>query len=684
MDKPNQHEVFNREISWLAFNYRVLQEAADKSVPLVERFRFLGIYSNNLDEFFRVRVAALNRMINFGKAAIKYFEMQPEKCVEQIQKIVLTQTVKFEKIYQELVVELYDEGIVQLSVETASKKQKDIVLSYYQEEVKSYIVPIILSGKVKFPLLKDKMVYLAVKLFNKEKKVSEYALIQLPTNYISRFFVLPNQEGKKHFMMLDDIVRLAMKDVFKLFKFDTCEAFTIKLTRDAELDIEEDISKSLMEKLEESIDNRRKGDFTRFVYDAKMPDDLLDFLRHNLNLTNSKSLIAGGRYHNFKDFIGFPDFGISKLVHPKQPPVSCPGFSFKEGMIPTIRKEDVLVSYPFHNFDATIDFLREAAIDPSVKSIKINIYRVASNSRIMNTLIAAAQNGKNVTVVLELQARFDEKNNLYWSNKLQDEGCKVQFGISGLKVHAKLISVERTEGNKKRYYTHIGTGNFHEENARLYTDHSLFTANQKIGKEVSSVFKFLKNGYTLDKFEHLFVSPFNTRQEFVRLIDKEIELALEGKLAYIKLKLNNLQDSDMIQKLYEASKAGVKIQAVIRGICCLIPGVKGMSENITVTSIVGRYLEHSRVFFFGNNGDEKVFIASADWMTRNLDRRVEVTVPIYNDKIKNTLNQIFEIYLSDNTKARIVDERLANNYVEERGSCISSQQAVYSYFKAQV
>jgi len=683
------YEVFNRELSWLAFNDRVLQEAADRSVPLIERIRFLGIFSNNLDEFFRVRVAALHRMEGIGKDALGYFEMDPSECLNEVQSTVIKLQAKFEKIYQQILVELENQGIYQVTETTLSAAQHEFAIDHFREKVRPNLVPIMLGKKAKFPRVKDKMIYLAIKLTklaaeDEDEKI-RYAIIELPTNVVSRFLVLPEYDGNKYFMMLDDVIRLGLREIFHIFDFDEVEAYTLKITRDAELDIEEDISKSLMDKLEKSIEDRKKGSFTRFVYDAAMPQDLYDFIDKKLGLANTQNVIPGGRYHNFKDFIGFPTMGDKSLVYIKLPPLDHPDFVEHRSIFKVVSEGDVMLTYPFQKFNYVVDLLREAAIDPKVKTIKINLYRVAKNSKIVNALINAVKNGKTVEVVLELQARFDEKNNLNWSHKLQEEGCKVYFGVPSLKVHSKLVSIEREEGGHKHYYTHIGSGNFHEGNASLYTDYSLLTKNHDIGKEVAKVFVFLKNNYTLETFEHILVSPFTTRSTFYKLIDNEIKNASKGKKAYIKLKLNNLQDTEIIQKLYDASQAGVKITCVIRGICCLIPGVKGMSENISVISIIDRYLEHTRLIVFANNGDEKMFITSADWMTRNLDRRVEVSTPVYDKGIKKMLSETFDIYLSDNTKARIIDRYLYNLYVptnEEHK--VRSQYTVYNYFKNQL
>lgn len=681
--KKQQYELINRELSWLAFNDRVLQEAADKSVPIIERIKFLGIFSNNLDEFFKVRVATLNRIVSFGDEARDYLEMDPKQCLEIIQQTVIRLQAKFEKIYEGLLDELREHNIIMINERQLTPDQLLFVRRYFVEKVRPNIVPIMLDKRRRFPSVKDKMIHLAIKMYRStEVDKPDYALIELPTDLIPRFLVLPPEGGKRYVIMLDDIIRASLPDVFNIFDYNHYEAYTVKLTRDAELDIEEDVSKSFMDKLEDSIENRKKGQFVRFVYDATMPNDLFDFLVKKLKLKQNQNLIPGGRYHNFKDFIGFPNLGIKEFVNPPLPPLKQRHLDKYKSMFKAISEKDSLLTYPFQSFNYVIDLLREAAIDPKVTAIKINIYRVAKNSKIINALISAAKNHKKVEVVLELQARFDEKNNLYWSSRLQEEGVKVLFGVSGLKVHSKLILIERREDKKIKYYAHIGTGNFHEGNAKLYTDYSLLTADQRIASEVNKVFVFLRENYRIGPFKELLVSPFSTRSTMVELIHNEIKHVKAGKEGYIYLKLNNLQDRDMIIELYKASQAGVKVFGVVRGICSLIPGVPGMSENIRIVSIIDRYLEHTRLMVFGNGGDEKMFIGSADWMTRNLDRRVEVTVPIYDESIRKVLKDTFMLYMRDNVKSRIIDENQYNLYVSNQGeSKVRAQYAVYDYFR---
>lgn len=674
-------EYINREISWLGFNDRVLQEAADPSVPLIERLRFLGIFSNNLDEFFRVRVATLRRLVSMSteEEALDYFDMDPKRCLSEIQSTVIKLQAKFERVYQSIIDELENEKIFISNENELNAVQDAFVREYFEDRVRPYLVPIMLDYDSRFPQMKDKVIYLALRLSNEEK--TDFALVEVPSE-IKRFIALPSPEGTNHIILLDDIIRLNLPKVFEIFEYTNTEAYTIKITRDAELDIKEDVSQSLMQKLEHSIKGRKSGTFTRFVYDAQIPEDLFAYLVKKLGLNDSQNLIAGGRYHNFKDFISFPSLGRADLNYEALPALKAPEFSGYKSFFKALKEQDILLTYPYQSFGYIIDLLREAAIDPLVRSIKINIYRVAKNSRIMNALINAAHNGKEVVVSLELKARFDEKHNLYWSSRLQEEGLKVIFGVEDLKVHSKLIVIEREEEGGIQYYTHIGTGNFHEGNARIYTDHSLLTAHQEIGEEVAQVFEFLDRNYLRFDYKHLLVSPYSTRSMFVKYIQNEIINATKGKEAYIYIKLNNLVDREIMELLYKASQAGVKIKAVVRGICALIPGKPGLSENIEVKSIVDRFLEHTRCFIFANGGNEKYYISSADWMSRNLDSRVEVSVPIYDSKIKKVLKDFINICFKDNCKSRVIDKLQLNLYTShEKKEKVRAQYKIYNYFK---
>ena len=677
-------KLFNRELSWLSFNERVLQESLDISNPLVERIRFLGIYSNNMDEFYRVRVASVRRLILIGKQKVEGFQGGPKALLEEINRVVLEQQRLFELSYQKLIRELKEHHILQTDEKHLKPREVDFIQTFFREKIRPQIVPIMLSTKRKFPQLKDGGNYLGIKMTDFERSKVKYALIEIPKN-AERFIIIPTLENApKKLILLDDIIRFNLSEIFSIFKFDSIQAHAFKITRDAELDVDDDISKSYLEKMKESVEMRKVGDTVRFVYDSAMPIDQLQYLMDAMKLKPGENIIPGGTYHNFRDFMSFPDFGERKFTFNRRKPVLHPDFrDAQEPLIKKILHKDVLLTYPFQTFQHVIDVLREAAIDPKVISIKINLYRVAPNSQIINALISAAQNGVKVTAIIELKARFDESNNIKWSNILEDNGVNVLFGVQNLKVHSKLFLIKRKSGNKTQLIAHIGTGNFHEKTARIYTDCSLLTANKSITREVEKVFRIFKNNIDRSVFRELMVSPFNIRRKLNTLIDREIELAKEGEEASIMIKLNNLVDHKVIRKLYEASSAGVKITCIIRGICALVPGIEGLSENITVRSIVGQYLEHTRIFVFNNGGDERYYISSADWMTRNIDRRIEVTVPIYDPEIQADLKFMLEAYLKDNQKARIIDALQRNKNVKsELNEKFNSQNEIYRYFQS--
>lgn len=677
--------LINREITWLSFNARVLQEAADPKVPLVERFRFLGIFSNNMDEFFRVRVASMKRLEMLGKKVKSELKEDPGKILTEIQKVVLKQQRIFDSIYQNLIKVAKKEKIHLINESQLNVTQKAEIRDYFHNKVRSALVPIMLSDKKSFPELRDKAIYLAIMLTKKDKpKGKRFALIEVPTSILSRFYVLHGKNDNHYLILLDDIIRTHLDDIFHIFQYDKIDAYTFKLTRDAELDIDDDISKSLVDLISKSLQGRKSGDPVRFVHDAKMPDELLAFLMRKLKLSSDDNIIAGGRYHNFKDFMRFPNVGPKRFLYRDLPPLDHPFILPKIKLLDQIKKKDIMLNYPYQSFDYVIDLLREAAIDPEVEGIKINLYRVARDSKVINALINAVKNGKKVLVVVELRARFDEENNIYWSNILQEAGVKVIFGVPGLKVHSKLIVVTRKERNKRVHYAHIGTGNFHEKTALLYSDTSLLTANKNIANEVNKVFEFFENNYKSKRYSHLIVSPYATRRKFLQLISNEIKIAKRGEKAHIILKLNNLVDGELIKKLYDASNAGVKVELIIRGICSLVPGIKGVSENIKAISIVDRFLEHSRILYFKNGGQELMYISSADWMGRNLDGRIEVSTPIYDTSLIKHLKNILKFQLADNTKARILNAEQNNKYQENKKGTKRSQLLIYNYFKKQL
>lgn len=673
----NKDGLQNRELSWLSFNERVLQEAMDKTNPLLERIRFLGIYSNNLDEFFRVRVANINRMIAAGIKKLDGFDGTPSELLRTVQKVIKQQRKLYEATYQRLIGELEEHGVYHVNETNVSENFRSYLQIYFSTELKQDIVPLMLDKKVKFPRLVDKEIYLAIKMFQNEKRKSKFALIQVPSQHPR--FVTFHENEKTYVMLLDDVIRLFLNDIFSIFSFDEIEAHTFKFTRDAELDLDDDISVSMYDKMEESIEQRKKGEPLRFVYDENMPKDLLNLLRNALTITKTDHDAPGGRYHNSKDLMSFPQVLSDAFCFPKKPSLDHPGFSKAQSIIKLIAEKDQLLHYPYQKFDHLIDFLREAAIDPKVKSIKMSLYRIARKSQVINALINALRNGKEVVVIVELQARFDEENNMYWSTVLRDHGAKIIYGIPGFKVHAKLILVSRKSGKVSQKFAHIGTGNFHGTNAKIYTDFSLFTANKLITREVSKVFNFLENNIERTAYRSLMVSPFNTRRKFIALINNEIKNARKGKHAQIDIKINNLVDTKLIRKLYEAADQGVKIRGIVRGVCCMKSGYS--PKNISLKSIVGRYLEHGRLIIFHNDGDPQTFISSADWMTRNLDKRIEVTAPILDGDINKQLQAIFEMEWTDNTKSRIIDDRQLNRYWKVGEDKVNVHQAMFDAYE---
>ncbi|MFY9311010.1 MAG: polyphosphate kinase 1 [Bacteroidia bacterium] len=678
--------LINRELSWLAFNERVLQEAEDKTVPLIERVKFLGIFSNNRDEFFRVRVATLKRIVKFPKKTERFTGENPERLLTKIQKLVIEQQIKFEQVYQRIIRELGQHNIFIIDEKQVNKEQGAYIKKYFHETVLPAIFPIMVDKTSSFPFLKDKSGYLIIKLGRRQAiKKNKYALIEIPTDTISRFVVLPKERDKTYIILLDDVIRYCLEDVFNNFAHDYIEAYNIKLTRDAELDIDSDLTKSFVEKISKGLKARKKGQPVRLVYDSQIAPDMLALVMKKIKLGKEDNPIPGGRYHNFKDFISFPNVGGANLVYKKIIPLKHPdlpnGQSLKDqpSFFDVLKKKDVLLTYPYQTFDHIIDLLREASIDPKVQSIKITLYRVAKNSNIVKALINAVKNGKDVTAVVELQARFDEEANLYWANKLHEEGAKVIYGVPGLKVHSKMFLITRKEGSKVVEYAHIGTGNFNRDTAGIYTDYSLLTLDTRITEEVARVFSFYADNLKVGEYKHLLVAPFFMRKHITQLINKEIQYARKGKPASIILKLNNLVDPEMIKKLYEASSEGVKIKLIVRGICSLVAGVKGLSDNIEAISIVDKFLEHSRVFIFCNGGDEKYFISSADWMGRNFDFRSEVAVPIYSAEIKQQIQAMIDLLWADNVKARVLGSEQKNEYrKKDHKRKVRAQELIYN------
>ncbi|WP_315144349.1 polyphosphate kinase 1 [Capnocytophaga leadbetteri] len=685
----------NRELSWLKFNARVLQEAADEKVPLLERLRFAGIFSNNLDEFFKVRYATVKR-VAMNESSDKELGVHAKELLEEITKEVIQLQDESLSIINTITEELEKEQIFIVNEKTLLPEHEAFVNTYFYDKVRPALFTIILNDLEKFPQLKDDVAYLAVKMTLKEdekasgvqkffsskayKEKIQYALIELPTT-LNRFIELPQVGDKHYIIMLDDVIRFCLHLIFSIFNYESLSANMIKITRDAELDIDDDLSKSFVEKISSSVEDRRKGAPVRFVYDKTIDKDTLHFLIEKMGIVNTDSVIPGGRYHNRRDYMSFPSLGRTDLTYAPIHPLPVKGLTSEESLLKKIAEKDYLQFTPYHTFSNIIWFLREAALDPKVKSVKITIYRLAKNSQVVNSLINAVKNGKKVTVQIELQARFDEESNIRYAEQLKAEGVKLIFGVRGLKVHSKICVIEREEGKGIKRYGFISTGNFNESTAKVYTDYTLFTANQDILKEVNKVFNFFETNYNIQKYKHLIVSPHYTKKILKQLIEEEIKNAKAGKEAYIKLKMNNITSYKMIDKLYEASRAGVKIQMIVRGICCLVPSIEGMSENIEVISIVDKFLEHPRLFIFGNNGNPKVYISSADWMTRNISFRVEVGCPIYDEAIKQELIDTFEISWADNVKARVIDQAQDNHYRPHTLPAQRSQVALYEYYQ---
>jgi polyphosphate kinase len=678
----------DREKSWLSFNARVLQEANDPNVPLLDRMRFLGIFSNNLDEFFRVRYAAIRRMSLESTESEKILGVSADQLLKEITEIVINQQTDSLRILKEIESNLEKENVFIIHEKDITSDHKKFIHDYFIQKLSPALVTIMLNDLEEFPLLKDTSGYLAIKLVLKNSSQNEnldkeirYAVVEIP-NTINRFVELPSDSEKQYIILLDDVIRFNLNNIFNIFDYESISAHMIKITRDAQLEFDSDLSKSLIEKISSSVKERRVGEPVRFVYDQAIEKDTLDFFLRGMHIDSSDSVIPGGRYHNRRDYMSFPNLGRFDLLYRENVPLPISGLSLEGSILEKIKKKDYLLYAPYQSFSYIIKFLREAALDPKVASIKITLYRLAKNSQIVSSLINAAKNGKKVIVQIELQARFDEESNISYSEQMQTEGIELIFGVKGLKVHSKVCVIERIEEGKVKRYGLISTGNFNENSAKIYTDVTLFTSNTEILKDASKIFDFFDVNYRIHRYKHLIVSPHYTRGRFNKLIDREITNALLGKEAFIKLKMNSISDFKMTDKLYEASNAGVKIKLIVRGICCLIPGIKGLSENIEAISIVDNYLEHSRIYIFANGGDPEVFISSADIMTRNLDARVEVTCPIYDNDIKKELIETFEIGWKANVKARIHSIDLANNY-RRRGDekPFRAQLEMYNYYQ---
>ncbi len=669
----------SKEVSWLSFNERVLQEASRQEVPLIERLKFLGIYSNNLDEFFRVRVAILRRLAMIGQLTLAEGG-NPREVLSQIEEIVIQHSSRFEEIYNEILQELALENIFIVNENQLTPEQGVFVTHYFKREVRPRIMPIILKKGTKMPLLRDDAIYLAVDMAKNKK--SEYALIEVPTDLLPRFVIIPSKDDKKYIILLEDVIRYELDDTFYMFNYQKISSYIFKLTRDAELDLDDDVAESYVKLVAKSIVKRGNSALVRFVHEKGIPENLLSFILYKLNFKKEDVVIAGSRIHNFKDFMGFPLVGSDRLYYKPVSPVKHKKIVHGQTYLNSISKSDILFHFPYHSFFHFIDLLREVSIDPKVTEIRMTGYRMARNSHVINALINAARNGKKVTMVLELRARFNEQENIQYGNLLDKEGVKVILGVPGLKVHSKLCLITRKENKETKKYALIGTGNFNEVTAKVFSDQLLCTADQNITREVARVFDFFDRNYKISRFQHLLVSPFTMRTKIVSMIKQEIANAKAGLDARIFLKCNNLVDVEIIGKLDEAGRSGVDVRLNIRGMFSMFTSSGDGKLNVPAIGLIDRYLEHSRLFYFLNGGDEKVYISSSDFMTRNLDRRVEVAVPVYDKEIIEELVDFFNLQWQDNTAARILDNDL-NNVIKDQGSNprIKAQLQFYDYLR---
>lgn len=678
-DKSPQPHWVAKELSWLSFNERVLQEAADKTVPLIQRVRYLGIFSNNLDEFFRVRVADVRRMASFATPSV---QEEYKALLEEIRERVLQLQKRFDRIYRDNLKDLRSRHIYLINEHQLDATQQDYVREFFRNTIQPELKPIMLDDSSVMPEINDASFYLACKLQGDDQV--RYALLEVPTDRLERFQRIPQMKGRrgKALIVLENMIRSCLSEVFRgIFPIQSAKAYTIKLTRDAELELGEEITESYYEKIAAGLKRRKKADPVRFVYDQEMPEDLLDFLTRRMGLGRLDSMTPGGRYHNSKDFMSFPNLGPAYLEFKPLPPLPLPAIEETENIFASMREADVLLYYPYHSFRYVEDMLKTAAIDPAVKGIKISLYRVASNSHVVDALLNAVANNKSVTAIVELQARFDEEANIALAERLKDGGVDVIFGVPGLKVHSKLISIERRENNTSRYYSHIGTGNFNEKTARIYTDFSLLTYDQELGTEVDKVFDFIAYTYKRHDFKNLIVSPLNSRDRILGMVQREIDNCKAGLPAGITFKCNNLVDSELVDKLYEAGQAGVSVRLIIRGMCSLVPGIKGVSDNIQAISIVDRFLEHPRLYVFHNGGEPEYYISSADMMTRNIDYRVEVMAPVRDPACKALLQGVLDIQWCDNIKARKLSAG-SENRMRLRGKNVQkirSQEAIHAW-----
>lgn len=685
----NNSNLYNRELSWLSFNYRVLQEAKDPSVPLYERIKFIAIFSSNLDEFFRVRVASLRSLLTLKKKSKKNLKFDPVKLLIRIHNIVYEQQEEYGKIFREQIIpELISNNIFLINEKDLNSEQGEFAKNYFREKVLPCISPSVIVDHKTTPFLKNGFLYLVVELSSKisqdykaepDTNECKFAFVEIPSDKLQRFVQLPVQDKKHYIIFLDDIIRYNLTEIIPEYEIES--AYSVKLTRDAELYIEDEFTGNLLDKIKKSLSNRSTGIPCRFLFDQTMPQDFLKCIKDSL-LLSTEDLIPGARYHNFNDFFSFPNPGFKELEYKSLPPLKHKELDSYSNIFDTWKEKEFLLYYPYHSFDYVTKALEIAAEDPLVKEIKITQYRYAKDSSVVKALLRAIENGKSVTIFCEIKARFDEEANIEYAKMLDNAGAKVLYSFPGIKVHSKIAMITRMENEKKKHYLYLSTGNFNEKTARIYCDYGLFTTDKKIAKEIQEVFDYLEGKVEKTDFKNILVSQFNMRQTFTNLIDNEIKNAQKGKPASMILKMNSLEDSKIIRKLYEANKAGVKIDLIVRGICRLVPGIKGLSDNISVISIVDRFLEHARVYIYNNNGNELIYLASADWMKRNLSRRIEVGFPINDPKLKKEIKEVIALQLKDNTKARIINQKQNNKYKQTKSKKqIRSQYKTYEYYE---
>ncbi len=680
--KKKKLPYLERDISWMYFNHRILQEAQREDVPLLERMTFLGIYSNNLDEFFRVRIASQSRIAESTDKAAQADSEKAKKVIRQISKLNAQYVKEYSDTVHRVTEELRKENICLVSDTEVTPQQMAFIQAFYKEKLSGSIVPIWFSAIKLMDCENDENIYLAVKVGKEGKAGVDYAFLELPVDLCGRFVRLPDYEGRSYIMYVDDVIRCCLPMVFEGLGYTDFKAYAFKFTRDAEMEIDNDLRTGTLQKISKGVKSRKRGEPLRFIYDAQMPKDLLKRVLKKMDLDSLDVVLDSGRYQNHKDMMSFPDCGRQDLKYPRWPSILKKELDGPESLIGRIQEKDRFLHVPYHSFDSFIRVLQEAAVSKNVSSIKITLYRLAKESKVVKALIGAARNGKKVTVVIELLARFDEASNIHWSKKMQDAGIKVIFGVEGLKIHSKITHIGTKKGPD---IACISTGNFHEGNARTYTDCMLMTANPRLVKEVDMVFDFIERPYNPIRFRELLVSPNEMKRKFVTLINNEIKNKKAGKPAYIKIKINHITDPIMVQKLYEASQAGVEIDLLVRGNCSLMTGVPGVSDHIRIRGIIDRYLEHSRIFIFANGGEEKIFIGSADWMPRNLDHRIEVITPIYDPALKGEMKRIVEYGLKDTLQGRIVDGRGSNEFhtSAEAEAPFRSQEALYNAYLAE-